>query len=86
MKCATEVARLCRVSIQSCTQNRLSPKVQSRSAEIEFNFFITWTIFMKLGTLVHHVHGYKTLPQIFALGLSYGLSKSKNQGKIITKL
>ena len=20
---------------------------------------------MKLGTLVHHVHGYKTLPQIF---------------------
>ena len=44
---------------------------------------------MKLGTLVHHVHGYKTVPQIyfiFVLGLSYGLSKSKKRGKIITKL
>ena len=44
---------------------------------------------MKLGTLVHHVHGYKTLPHIyliFALELSYGLSKSKKRGKIITKL
>ena len=28
VKVATEVARLCRVSIQSCTQNRPSPKVQ----------------------------------------------------------
>ena len=37
----------------------------NRSREIEFNFFTAWTIFMKLGTLVHHVHGYKTLPQIF---------------------
>ena len=37
----------------------------NRAREIEFNFFIAWTIFMKLGTLVHHVHGYKTLPQIF---------------------
>ena len=36
---------------------------------------------MKLGTLVHHDYGYKMLPQvflIFAQGLSYGLSKSKN--------
>ena len=37
----------------------------NRSREIEFNFFTAWTIFMKLGTLVHHVHGYKILPQIF---------------------
>ena len=37
----------------------------NRSREIEFNFFTAWTIFMKLGTLVHHVYGYKTLPQIF---------------------
>ena len=37
----------------------------NRSREIEFNFFTAWTIFMKLGTLIHHVHGYKTLPQIF---------------------
>ena len=33
--------------------------------EIEFNFFTAWTIFMKLGTRAHHVHDYKTLPQIF---------------------
>ena len=31
----------------------------NRSHEIAFNFFIAWTIFMKLGTLVYHVHGYK---------------------------
>ena len=37
----------------------------NRSREIEFNFFTAWTIFMKLGTLVHYVYGYKTLPQIF---------------------
>ena len=36
----------------------------NRSREIEFNFFTAWTIFIKLGTLVHHVHGYKSLPQI----------------------
>ena len=28
VKCATEVVRLHKVSIQSCTQNRPSPKVQ----------------------------------------------------------
>ena len=33
VKCATEVARLHKVSIQSCTQNRPSPKVQSRSGD-----------------------------------------------------
>ena len=33
VKCATEVARLRRVSIQSCTQNRPSPKVQSLSRD-----------------------------------------------------
>ena len=44
---------------------------------------------MKFGTLVQHALGYKTLPQIFlifAQGLSYGLSKSKKGGKIVTKL
>ena len=29
-------------------------------------FFIAWTIFMKIGKLVHHVYGYKALPQIFS--------------------
>ena len=32
---------------------------------LNLTFFTAWTIFMKLGTLVHHVYGYKTLPQIF---------------------
>ena len=32
---------------------------------IQFNFFIAWTFFMKLGTLVVHVHGYKTLPHTY---------------------
>ena len=36
-----------------------------RAREIEFNFFIAWTIFMNLGTLVDHVPGYTMLPQIF---------------------
>ena len=36
----------------------------NRAREIELSFFIAWTIFMKLGTLVHHVHGYKMVPQI----------------------
>ena len=63
VKYATEVAHLHRVSIQSCTQNGRLRKFNG-AREIEFNFFIAWTIFMKLGTLVHHVHGYKT-SQIF---------------------
>ena len=33
VKCATKVARLHKVSIQSCTQNRSSPKVQSPSGD-----------------------------------------------------
>ena len=37
----------------------------NRVREIEFNFFIAWTIFMKLGTLVHHVHGYKNCLRVF---------------------
>ena len=36
----------------------------NRARDIEFKFFIAWTIFMKLGTLVHHVHGYKRLPSL----------------------
>ena len=37
----------------------------NRSREIEFNFFTAWTIFMKLGTLVHHDYGYKTCLRFF---------------------
>ena len=61
----------------------------NRSREIEFNFLTAWTISMKFGTLVQHAPGYKTLASdvlIFAWGLSYGISKSKKGGKIVTKL
>ena len=37
----------------------------SGSLPAGLNFFTACTIFMKLGTLVHHGYGYKTLPQIF---------------------
>ena len=37
----------------------------NRAPEIEFNFFTVWTIFMKLGTLVHHVDGYKKVASNF---------------------
>ena len=56
---------------------------------LNLTFFIAWTIFMKLGTLVHHVYGSKTVLPIFKFlpkGLRYGLSESKKRGKIITKL
>ena len=56
------LARLHKVSKESCTQNRTSPNVQWRSGDW-INFFTVWTIYMKLGTLVHHVHGYKYWPQ-----------------------
>ena len=64
VKCATKVARFHKVSIQSCKQNRPSPKVQSRSGNW-IQLFIASTIFMKLGTLVHDVPGYKILPRSF---------------------
>ena len=35
-----------------------------RQDPLDLSFYLR-TIFMKLGTLVHHVHGYKILPQIF---------------------
>ena len=44
---------------------------------------------MKLGTLVHHVHGYKTKPQILILLWDLVMvfqSRKKKQGKIITKI
>ena len=39
----------------------------NRAREIEFNFFTAWTIVMKLGTLVYHVHGYKTVALDFLI-------------------
>ena len=37
----------------------------NRAREIEFTFFIAWTIFMKFGTPVQYVHGYKRGAEIF---------------------
>ena len=44
----------------------------NRARVIEFNFFNAWTIFIKLGTLVHHVHGYKNCLRLFNFCLYIG--------------
>ena len=64
VKCATEKARLYGVSTQSCTQNGRLRKF-NRTCKIEFNFFTTLNISMKLGPIVHDVLGYKIWPQFF---------------------
>ena len=62
----------------------------NRSREIEFNFLTGWTISMKYG--MAHLFSMPLATKIasdfltLAKGLSYGLSKSKKRGKIITKL
>ena len=51
------------------------------SHNVEFHFLSTWDVYLKFGTLVHHVPGATKLASdflVFALGLSYGLSNSKN--------
>ena len=70
------------------TKSAVSESLIALVRLIEFNFLTAWTIAMKLGTLGHHVPGYKVASNflIFAQGLSYGLSKSKKLGKIITEL
>ena len=55
----------------------------NRAREIEFNFFIDWTISMKFGTLAHHVPGYKTLLRFhnFCLGTwLWSFKVKKNTG------
>ena len=61
----------------------------NRVREIALNFFTTWTMFMKLGTLVHHVHGNQMLPQMLQnlpTDLVMVFQIRKKRGKIITKL
>ena len=48
----------------------MSLNMKNPNTYVKFIFLRTspltaWTISMKLGTHVHHAHGYKTLPQIF---------------------
>ena len=88
VKCATEVARFHKVSIQSCTQIGRLRKF-NRAREIEFNFFYlldylyeTWHTCLSCSWRQNFASDFL----IFAWGLCYGLSKSKNRGKIITKL
>ena len=78
-----------RVSIQSCTQNRPSPKVQSLSRDW------IWLFNNRLDYLHEIWHTYSACSWlqkfashflIFAWGFSYGLSNSKKGGKIVTKL
>ena len=87
VKCATEVARLHKVSIQSCTQNSRLRKF-NRAREIEFNFL---SFGLSLRNLAHLFIMFMATKRclrllIFAEGRSYGLSKSRKRGKIITKL
>ena len=56
----------------------------NHAREIKFNFFTAWTIFMKLGTLVHHVHGYKSCLRFFNVCLgtyiwSFKVEKKKTR-------
>ena len=52
--------------------------------EIEFNFFIAWTIVITCHTCSSFLllHTFDSDFLFFAQGLSYGLSKSKKGGKI----
>ena len=69
-KCATEVARLYRVSKKSCTQVGRLRKL-NRAREIEFNFLSAWIIScMKIGTPIYHAHEHCLRLFNFAQGLS----------------
>ena len=61
--------RSCSLAEGFCTKVYTKSAVSkcNRAREIEFNFFTAWTIFMKLGTLVHHVHGYKNVASEFLI-------------------
>ena len=86
VKCATEVARLHKVSIQSCTQNRPSGS-SIALARLNLTFL---PLGLSLWNLAHlfimfMATKHASIFLIFAWGLSYGFSKSKKRGKIITK-
>ena len=51
-----------------CTKSAVSES-SIALGRLNLTFFIAWTIFIKLGTLVNHAHGHKILPQIFTFCL-----------------
>ena len=59
-------ATLARAPAIFCSRKK-SAKNHWISWHCPFNFFTAWTIFMKLGTLVYHVHGYKTFASDFLI-------------------
>ena len=66
VKCATKVARLHNYKVSIQVVHKIGRLQKFNCArKIEFNFFTAWTIFMKLDTLVHHVHGYKSCLRFF---------------------
>ena len=69
VKLATAVAHLILVSVESHNKIGCLRKL-SRVREIENNFLTAWNISMKLGALVHHVHGWKFFPREISHGLS----------------
>ena len=92
VKCATEAARLHNVFVQSCTQiGRLRKYNRTHDHEIalmimklHWTFFTAYIIFMKLGTLVHHVHGYDMISETgtvdnFDVSLSSSFIRKKRE-------
>ena len=87
VKCATKVARLYWFSINLYTKLAVSESLISLEGVTSGSAL---NINMKLGTLVHHVHGYKTELQIYIFSSrteiwSFRVEKKK-RGKIITQL
>ena len=77
LKCATEFARLHKVSTQSCTQNRPSPIVQSHSADWILSFSPLGLSLWNLAHLFIIFMATKRCLRLinFCQGLSYGLLK-----------
>ena len=66
VKCATKLKLLACIRFLYKVVHKIGRlRKFNRAREIEFNFFTAWTIFMKLGTLVHHIHGNKICLRFF---------------------
>ena len=88
VKCATKVARLHKVSIQSCTQNRPSPKVQSCSGDFYRLDYLyeTWHTCSPCSRLQNGARArqiFQFLPRDLNMVFQ---SRKKKRCKIITKL
>ena len=82
LKLLTCIGFLCKVEYKIGRLRKFN-----RARKIELYFLTALTIFFEFSSLVQHAQDYNIWPQIFFWPrLTYGISKSKNRGKIITKL